>query len=401
MGKIDFSKPNWQQSLQTKRLDRLRHVMSSQNVPALLILDPVNILYATGARNMSIFSMRVPARYLLVTVEGPTVLFEFLGCEHLAENLSTIDLIFPAHGLCHVSSGGNPADAARKMTQDVVEVLQGHKISIDQLAIDRFPLPAIDALRNQGFDLIDADPIFSSARKTKLPEEVEVLRESMRRCIDATRLMSEKILPGKTEAEVWSEFHQPFISTEGAYVTTRLFQSGSNTFPYFQEAGNRVIEKGDLICFDTDAVGFSGYCTDFSRTYLCGDGSATVKQKELYATAKEQLLWNSELLKPGASFEEIAEAAWKIPTKHQDSRYYCIGHGLGMSGEYPNISHKKPNEKYLISGELEPGMIICIESYIGSKEQVEGIKLEDQFLITETGSENMSLGAEFDYRLES
>ena len=46
-------------------------------------------------------------------------------------------------------------------------------------------------------------------------------------------------------------------------------------------------------------------------------------------------------------------------------------------------------------------MIICMESYVGSKEQVEGIKLEDQFLITETGSENMSLGAEFDCRLES
>jgi Xaa-Pro dipeptidase len=88
-------------------------------------------------------------------------------------------------------------------------------------------------------------------------------------------------------------------------------------------------------------------------------------------------------------------------TEEQDSRYYCIGHGLGMSGEYPNIPHKKPHEKYPISGELEPGMVICIESYIGSKEQVEGIKFEDQFLITETGSENMSLGAEFDYRLES
>ncbi|MFT5397957.1 MAG: hypothetical protein ACI8XW_000744, partial [Gammaproteobacteria bacterium] len=52
--------------LLTARAERLRLTMRELNVPALLVLDPVNILYASGAQNMMPFSTRTPARYLLV-----------------------------------------------------------------------------------------------------------------------------------------------------------------------------------------------------------------------------------------------------------------------------------------------------------------------------------------------
>ncbi|MGA0058736.1 MAG: hypothetical protein ACO3RU_04030 [Planctomycetota bacterium] len=32
-----------------------------------------------------------------------------------------------------------------------------------------------------------------------------------------------------------------------------------------------MLRTGDLVCFDTDAVGAGGYSVDFSRTFLCGD----------------------------------------------------------------------------------------------------------------------------------
>ncbi len=35
-------------------------------------------------------------------------------------------------------------------------------------------------------------------------------------------------------------------------------------------------------------------------------------------------------------------------------------------------------------------MVICIESYTGAEQAAEGVKLEDQFLITETGVERMT-----------
>ena len=85
--------------LAAQRLQRLRDSMREHNTPVLLVLDSVNIQYATGASNMTIFSTRTPARYLLLFAEGPSILYEYFGCEHLAQNLATIDEVRPARGL--------------------------------------------------------------------------------------------------------------------------------------------------------------------------------------------------------------------------------------------------------------------------------------------------------------
>jgi Xaa-Pro aminopeptidase len=61
-----------------------------------------------------------------------------------------------------------------------------------------------------------------------------------------------------------------------------------------------------------------------------------------------------------------------------------------MSGEFPNIPHRTPGVPYPLEGALEAGMIICIESYIGSARSGQGVKLEDQFLILENGAERLS-----------
>jgi len=387
--------------LAIQRQQRLRETMRLFNTPVLLILDSVNIRYATDASNMTIFSSRTPARYLLLFAEGPSILFEYFGCEHLADDLPTIDDVRPAQGLCYVSSGGNPMAQAKTMASEIANAVKDAGLDIDRLAVDRFPYTAIDALRAEGFRLTDADAVFSSARKIKLDGEVSLIHEALQRVVNAASHMQASIEPGRSETEIWADFAQPFIATQGQYISTRLFQSGPRTFPYFQEANERIVQAGDLICFDTDAVGFAGYCTDFSRTYLCGDKPATSTQKTLYARAKDQLDHNVELIKSGSAYREIAEKAWEVPEQHRASRYYCVGHGLGMSGEFPNIPHIQPDKPYPIEGEIEPGMVICIESYIGSEAAAQGVKLEDQLLVTDNGVERMSAVVPFDERLMS
>ena len=73
------------------RLDRLRSVMTSLDVQAVLTADPINIFYATGMRNMSVFSMMDAARFALINVEGPVIVWEFAGAEHLAKGSVTVD----------------------------------------------------------------------------------------------------------------------------------------------------------------------------------------------------------------------------------------------------------------------------------------------------------------------
>jgi Xaa-Pro dipeptidase len=385
-------------ALYRDRHARVRAFMLKHDVPAAVILDPNNICYATGANNMTIFTARTPARYLLLFAEAPAILYDFKGSAHLSAHLDTIGTIKTAEGLDRISSGGDARSAAKRFAMEIQNQVHAIDSTIDRIAIDRFPFFATDALRDLGFELLDADDFITDARTLKLPIELEYIREAMRRVDEATQRLEAKARPGQTESEIWAEFHYSLMAKQGQYVSTRLFQSGPNTYPYFQECGSRLVEAGDLLCLDTDAIGFENYAVDFSRTFLCGDGRASDVQRKLYGRAREQLEHNASLLRPGMAFEELAQRAWKIPEEHLASRYYCIGHGLGMSGEFPNIPHHVPGTEYPLKGVLEPGMIICIESYVGLESSAQGVKLEDQFLIGESSVECMSTYA-FDSRL--
>ena len=377
-------------ALYKARAARLRETMRRVDMPVVLILDPNNVLYATGASNMTLFAQRTPARYLLLFADGPSILYEYFGCEHLAKGLPTIDEVRPAEGLCQISSNGDTRGASKRFAAEIASVVRSVDPGIDRIAIDRFPFEATDALRAEGFTLTESDTAFLPARTIKLPIEMPYMREAMRRVHAAIEKLEARIEPGATESEIWAEYHYGLMAKEGQYVSTRLFQSGERTFPYFQECSDRVVNKGDLVCLDTDALGYEGYAVDFSRSFLCGDGKSSDEQRRLYGLAREQLESNAEAMRPGVAYEELAEMAWPVPEEHQDSRYYCVGHGLGMSGEFPNIPHRRAGKPYPIEGHIEPGMVICLESYIGSKRSGQGIKLENQYLIRESGIECMS-----------
>lgn len=383
--------------LYAARLAHLRAAMTKADVPAMLLCDPNNIFYATGARNMTVFGMRSPSRYLFLPVEGPVVLYDFRGSEHLAKALPTVDEIHSAEGLSLLTCGGDLDAVLARFAGGIRDALVEMDAGVDRIAVDRFPYLAVDALRAAGLTVSNADEILLPARAIKQPIEIPYLREAMCRINDGVRALEENAEPGLSESDVWAHFHFELMAKEGQYATTRLFQSGPNTYPYFQECGGRLLEKGDLLCLDTDACAFEGYCVDYSRTFLAGDGKATADQRLLYGRAREQLEHNAALLAPHMEFHELAAKAWAIPEDHQKSRYYCIGHGLGMAGEWPNIPHAG-DQPYPLKGRLDPGMVICLESYVGWDRSAEGVKLEDQFLVHETHVERMS-DYPFDARL--
>jgi Xaa-Pro aminopeptidase len=106
--------------------------------------------------------------------------------------------------------------------------------------------------------------------------------------------------------------------------------------------------------------------------------------------AYDQVQHNIDIVKPGMAFREIAEKAWKIPERFVEQRYTSVMHGVGMHGETPFIAHAMDYETYGRDGHLVPGMVVSVESYIGEKGGREGVKLEDEILITETGTELLS-----------
>ena len=370
--------------------------MERLDVPWLLTTDPINISYATGVRNMNVFSMMGAVRFLLVGADGAVVLWEFDGSEHLAESSSVVEDVRTAPGVTALSGSGY-RQAIHGFAAEIAG-LTGADRGRAVLAIERIDLEVADALRSYGCLLKNATEVFVQSRLIKLPGEIEIMNEAMHRVESGVSVMLEGLQAGVTEIDVWSRFHQHLIASDGEYVSTRLVQAGERTFPYFQEAGPNLINHGDLFCIDTDAIGFGGYAVDFSRTYHVGPSAPTDRQRHLHALALEQLQHNAGLLAAGVSFEDFARQAWDVPAEHAAYGYSSLAHGLGMCGEYPYVPATTPGEPFGLDGQYEANMVICVESYIGDPDSRQGVKLEDQFLITEAGATAMS-SLPFDERL--
>jgi len=203
--------------------------------------------------------------------------------------------------------------------------------------------------------------------------------------------MHQKLEPGMTENELWALLHETNIRLGGEWIETRLLASGERTNPWFRECGDRIIRPGDLVAFDTDLIGPFGYCADISRTYFCGPGKPSPEQRRLYGLALDQVHHDIDsLMKPGMNLREASELAWPIPDVFVKNRYSCVAHGVGMCDEWPRIAHRQDCPRAAYDGELAPGMTMCVESYIGLNGGREGVKLEQQVLITERGCRLLS-----------
>ena len=278
-----------------------------------MLLDPVNIRYATGARNMQVFHARNPGRYLFVPAAGPVVLFEFPGCHHLAAGLATIDEVRPATTVSYVAAGPHLADRARAWAAEIADLVRAHRGGNRRLAIERVNHAAAAALAAPGCTLSDAQEPVERARARKLPEELVCIRQSIAAVEQGVAQMRGALRPAMSENQLWALLHRSVIEQDGDYIETRLLSSGPRTNPWFQETGRREIVNGDLVALDTDVVGRFGYYADFSRTFYCGPGRPSGAQRTLYRLAWEQIQTNLALIRPGLSFRELAERAWPIP----------------------------------------------------------------------------------------
>ena len=372
------------------RQGRVRSEMARRGIDAVILSDPINIRYATGTRNMQVFSQRnAPARYLLMTAQR-SVLFEFTGCLHLAEGYETVDELRSATTASFVAAGPGIAERERRWAAEMADLIAELVGPGATLGLERLNAGAAVALKDQGLRLVDAQEPVEMARAIKSAEEIKCVKASLRATEVAVGKLRDAIRPGMTETELWSVLHKSVIEQNGDYCETRLLNAGRRTNPWFQETAHNLIGENELIALDTDVVGCHGYYSDFSRTFHSGPDAPSDAQRDLYKTAHEQVHHNIEILKPGLSFRDYADRAWDIPDKYHANRYYLSAHGVGMTGEYPYLYHRGDFPVAGYDGVVEAGMTLCVESYIGEDGGAEGVKLEQQVLITESGSELLS-----------
>jgi Xaa-Pro aminopeptidase len=379
-----------QRKLRGWRLDRVRAELKRRDYMGCLLADPINIRYATGSRNMQVWTLHAPARWAFVPVEGPVVLYEFMSSKHVNDGIETIDEIRPSTPFIYFLAGPRSAEKAALWAQEIADMVRRHGGGNNRLAIDRCEPMGAFRLAALGVAIEEGQEVLEQARLVKSPEEIAATRLSMAVCDAAIARMREALVPGITENQLWSILNAVNAAHDGEWIECRLLSSGPRTNPWFQECGNRVIASGDLVAFDTDMVGPLGYLADISRSWVCPGKPPSDEQRNLYALAQEQVLFNMALIKPGVGFREFAETCWPVPEQYLPNRYMMMVHGCGLVDEYPSIAYASDFAEWGYDGVFVENMVVSVESYIGAVGGREGVKLEQQVLVTARGAEVLS-----------
>jgi Xaa-Pro dipeptidase len=369
------------------RLERIRAELKRCDYAGVLLYDPVNIRYAT---DMQLWVAHNPTRHCFVATDGPVVLFDYFSCEHLSDHSGVVDEVRPAVSFMYMYGGELTDMKARRWAEGIADLVKQHGGGNGRIAVDHLNQEGVQQLARLGISVGNGEAVMESARLIKSSDEILAMRRAIVACEAAMGEMEAALAPGISENELWAELHRANIARGGEWIETRLLSTGPRTNPWFQECSSRIIEAGDLVAFDTDLIGPYGFCADLSRTWLCGDGQPSNEQRDLFRIAADQIAHNTALPRPGIGFRELVETSEIPPPDCFPTRYGVLYHGVGLADEYPTLPHAADWTEDTPDGVLEPGMVLCVESYIGRLGGREGVKIEEQILITETGNEQLS-----------
>jgi Xaa-Pro aminopeptidase len=368
------------------KLERVRALMDDRGLDALVVRAPDNVLYLTNFWGMKGYDACVFPR------EGEPVLICLEASEEDAARTAwTSDV--------RLFRGYDAADP-RPPTARVLELAReaarpyerlGLELSLGTQASDRM-VGEPTTFTREWFDAFgeveDATPLLAEARALKTDQEIERMRlanDIAAAAMEHCRLVIEA---GMTEAQIAAEW-LGFVHGEGTgwegkvdlALGFSLVWSGPG-IKTFTATTSRPVVEGEPTLFEI-WVCADGYWCDHTKNLVVGE--LTPAYRELEAALMAVYDDAIDFARPGASFAEldrrIREGIEAIGFPGQPSHPVC--HGVGARAHEPPYAHQAGG------GEIRLGMVLAIEPgcYM---EGGGGLRLEDNFLITEEGAEKLS-----------
>ncbi len=241
--------------------------------------------------------------------------------------------------------------------------------------------------------LNDVRAAIGAMRQKKSPGEIAFLAKAVDASVDAHLEAMKMMRPGLYEYQVAAKMVY-IHSMEGceAEAYAPIVGAGFNSTSLHYDQLSKKIEDGDIVVLDVGAQ-FSGYAADITRT-LPANGKFTPRQREIYEIVLGAQNAAIAALKPGMTFARKGpNSLWQIAYDYinshgKDKEGRSLGpyfiHGLGHHIGLDVHDAGDPSRP------LEPSMVVTIEPGIYIPEENLGVRIEDDFLVTETGYKMLS-----------
>jgi Xaa-Pro aminopeptidase len=287
------------------------------------------------------------------------------------------------------------------------------------------PLRFAERLKERylGFSIQDASDVIHALRQIKTPYEQTLLRQSAEISSEGHRAGMKAALTAQYEYEVEAAIEAVF-TRRGAlgWGYPSIVGSGPNATTLHYEASRRKMQPGELILVDA-AANYQYQTVDITRTYpLSGKFSPT--QADIYRIVLAAQEAGMKAAVPGSTLSAIHEETVKVVKQgllklglitdtsgDQYQTWYTHGstHWIGMDvhdvGEHdrplePGMSFVIEPGIYIRDGELDilpdtPENKAFIAKVRPAYEKYKniGTRIEDSFLLTESGLERLSAKA--------
>ena len=223
----------------------------------------------------------------------------------------------------------------------------------------RMPLADLDVLRERVVParFVDATEVVRTLRMVKSDREIAKMAHICDVVSGAFEGVGDLLSIGMTEREAFKSFRIDLLQRGADDVPYLVGASGPGFDDIIKQPSDRVIERGDLLMFDTGSL-YDGYSSDFDRYVAFGRADADAQRA--YSTVWAATEAGLAAVRPGATTSDL----WRAMADVLDAGGSLgnsvgrLGHGLGMQvTEWP--SNTADDNTVLQEGmvlTLEPGL---------------------------------------------
>ena len=345
----------------TRRQARLRDALAAAELDAALLTNPNHVFYFTNYWAREVFP-----RALLVPTGGPAILFQM--CPGLGHVCADERVEFEGDRL------GTLVDDPR---HPMFEAARGRLRAAKRVGADGAAVPWILADRT----VVDLGHALRAMRRHKDADEVAVIRRAIAGCEAAYRCARDMLAPGVTEVQMFAAMQAAAVNAVGEPIGEfgNDFQAGGGG----GSPRDRELERGEIAIYDLGVV-VRGCYSDNCRSFVVG-GEPSDAQLDAHARVLEALEHVEATVRPGVSCRELYAAVHEMIDGHRGLSFpHHLGHGFGLQ------PHESPRLNPHWDDVFEVGDTFTAEPGLYGEELRGGLRLEQDYLVTDTGVERLT-----------